>query len=553
MIFIVLSGILVNSIKFYRAFNSARACRLGKLAKKMGCNILFLPYYQNRPHMKKFFLLVTAFLTSTFIFSQVNPFAKKLPAIDKYIDSVLKVWNVPGLTLSIVYKEQLIYAKGYGYRDLEKKLPVEVNTLFPVASNTKLITATVASILHYQDKLSLDKPVKNYLPSIDFSTDELNAKTTIRDMLSHRTGLPRYDGIWVNANFTRKEMVEKISFMKPQFGFREGYNYNNMMFVGAGAAMEAVTGKSWEALITELIFQPLQMNPSCFTNDEVKKHGNYAVAYFLPDSTNKLLPKTYQAQCDALGPAGTIKSTATDMANWMIAQLNGGKFKGQQAIPAKAIAETMIPNNISDKEGRYDELSNAIYCLGRTIYTYKGHKVASHTGALDAFYSQVMLFPKDSIGIFVAVNANHGRPVSVFVPRDIFDRLINLPVTNWSDRFMKDYKDGLAREKKTEDSVWATQVKNTLPSHPLKDYTGTYSHKAYGDIKIDMANEKLVFIFRTQTSSLNHFHYDQFVTNTKGTDVPNFTLNFLTNTKGDIDRISVTPFGDPATEFGRKK
>lgn len=503
--------------------------------------------------MKKLVLLFIACMPFTIIFSQANTFADKLPAIDKYIDSTLREWNMPGMALSIVYKDQLIYAKGYGYRDLEKKLPVEVNTLFPIASNTKLFTATVACILHYQEKLSLDKPVKNYLPSIVFSTDDLNAKTTIRDMLSHRTGLPRYDGIWVNASFTRKEMVEKISYMKPQLGFREGYLYNNMMFVSAGAAMEAATGKSWETLVRENIFQPLHMNPSCFTNDEAKKYGNYAVAYFLPDSTKKLLPRTYEAQCEALGPAGTIKSAATDMANWMIAQLNSGKFKGQQAIAAKAIAETMIPNNISDREGRYDELSNAIYCLGRSIYTYKGHKVASHTGAIDGFYSQVMLFPKDSIGIFVAVNASHGRAVSVFVPRDIFDRLINLPVTNWSDRFMKEYKDGMAREKKAEDSVWATQVKNTLPSHPLKDYTGTYSHATYGDIKIDKENEKLIFIFRSQRSSLNHFHYDQFATHQKGTDVPNFTLNFLTNSKGEIDRISATPFGDPAAEFLRKK
>ena len=157
--------------------------------------------------MKKLVLLFIACMPFTIIFSQANPFADKLPAIDKYIDSALKEWNMPGMTLSIVYKDQLIYTKGYGYRDLEKKLPVDVNTLFPIASNTKLFTATVACILHYQEKLSLDKPVKNYLPSIVFSTDDLNAKTTIRDMLSHRTGLPRYDGIWVNASFTRKEMV----------------------------------------------------------------------------------------------------------------------------------------------------------------------------------------------------------------------------------------------------------------------------------------------------------------------------------------------------------
>lgn len=504
--------------------------------------------------MKKILLFLSAICIAAIGFSQNIPFAKKFPAIDKYIDSTLKEWNVPGLTMSIVYKDQMIYAKGYGLRDVEKKLPVETNTLFPIASNTKLFTATLASVLNQDGKLSLDKPVKNYLPAVNFSTDELNAKTTLRDMLSHRTGLPRYDGIWVNASsVTRKDFVAKINYMKPQLGFREGYLYNNMMFVAAGAAMEEITGKSWETLLREKIFQPLQMNATCFTNGEVSKYGNFSLAYFLPDSTKKLLPKKYEAQCEALGPAGTIKSTANDMANWMIAQLNAGKFKGQQSIPAKAIAETMIPNSISDKEGKYDELSNAIYCMGRNIYSYKGHKVTSHGGAIDGFYSFVTLFLKDSIGIFVAVNANHGRPLSNFIPLDIFDRLMNLPPTPWNERYMKEYKDGLLQAKKTEDSVKATQVKNTVPSHVLKDYTGAYSHTAYGDIKIELENNKLVFVFRSQRSVLEHFHYDQFATNEKGTDTPDFTLTFLTNSKGEIDRISARPFGDPVTEFVRKK
>ena len=508
---------------------------------------------QNSSPVKRLLLLATINFISLVIFSQTNPFASKFPAIDKYIDSTLKEWNVPGLAMSVVYKDKVIYTKGYGYRDREKKLPVEANTVFPIASNTKLFTATVASILHHDGKLSLDKPVKNYLPSLNFSTDELNAKVTIRDMLSHRTGLPRYDAIWVNAAFTRKEMIEKISYMKPQLGFREGYIYNNMMFVATGSAMEEVTGKTWETLVREKIFQPLQMSTSYFTNAEMKNNGNYALAYFLPDSTENLLPKKYEGQCEALGPAGTIKTTAADMANWMIAQLNDGKFKGQQAIPSKAISETMIPNNISDKTGKYDELSNTIYCMGRNIYTYKGHKAASHGGAIDGFYSFVTLFPKDSLGIFVVVNASHGRPLSNFVPLDVFDRLMNIPRTSWGQRHMKDYKEALVQEKKSADSVKATQVKNTAPSHALKDYAGTYNHSTYGDIKIELVNDKLFFVFRSQRSALHHFHYDQFSTDEKGTDTPDFILNFLISTKGEVDKISIRPLGDPLTEFVKKK
>ncbi len=502
--------------------------------------------------MKKILFLVNIFLAQL-SFSQTKPFDDKFPAIDRFIDSTLVAWNVPGLTMSIVYKDQLIYAKGYGFRDLEKKLPVETSTLFPIASNTKLFTATLASMLHHENKLSLDKPVKTYLPLINFSTDDLNAKTTIRDMLSHRTGLPRYDGIWINASFTRKELLSKISYMKPQLGFREGYLYNNMMYVAAGAAMEEITGKSWESLLRERIFKPLQMNASCFSDEEMKKYGNYSLAYFLPDSSANLKPKKYEVQNEALGPAGTIRSTATDMANWMIAQMNAGNFKGQQPISAKAIKETMIPNNISDKEGKYDELSNAIYCMGRNIYSYKGHKVTSHGGAIDGFYSSVTLFTNDSIGIFVADNASHGRFLSNFIPLHIFDRLMGLQVTPWNERYMKEYKDGLTQAKKAEDSIKATQVRNTVPSHNLNDFTGVYSNSAYGEIKIEMEDNKLVFVFRKLRSILRNFHYDQFITEENGTDVPKYMLNFITNGKGEIETIRSTVVGDLMVEFIRKK
>jgi CubicO group peptidase (beta-lactamase class C family) len=305
-------------------------------------------------------------------------------------------------------------------------------------------------------------------------------------------------------------------------------------------------------LIREKIFRPLQMNNSFFTLEEYITYSNHALAYFEPDSTKRLLPRKYVVIADALGPAGTIKSTAIDMGNWMIAQLNGGKFKGQQAIPSKAIAQTMVPNTVSDKEGKYDELSNAIYCLGRSIQMYKGHKLTSHGGAIDGFYSFVTLFPKDSLGIYVVVNADHSRPLSQFVPLDVFDRLKNIPTTPWSQRYMKDYLDAKKQNKRFQDSVKGTQVQNTQPSHALQAYTGTYKNATYGDITIELNNQQLVFVFRSQRSALHHFHYDQFITKEIGTDIPDFRLSFLTNNKGDIDKISASIFGDNSVEFLKK-
>ena len=251
-----------------------------------------------RGSLLKAFFCIFVYSTS---FGQSNPYSSKFIRVDDYIDSLMKEWKVPGLALAIVYKDQLIYGRGYGYRDLEKKLPVETTTLFPIASNTKLITSTVATMLQEEGKLNLDMPVKKYYPALNFYNDELNAKITMRDLLSHRTGLPGYNGMWVNAPNTRDDLVSKITYMKPALGFREGYIYNNMMYVTAGSVLEKITSKKWEDLVREKIFTPLGMNASCFTIEEVKKYGNYSLAYYEDDSTKQLKLKQFVASVRCVG------------------------------------------------------------------------------------------------------------------------------------------------------------------------------------------------------------------------------------------------------------
>ena len=497
----------------------------------------------------KAFFFIFVYSTS---FGQTNPYSSKFIRVDDYIDSLMKEWKVPGLALAIVYKDQLIYGRGYGYRDLEKKLPVETTTLFPIASNTKLITSTVATMLQEEGKLSIDIPVKKYHPNLNFYNDELNSKITLRDLLSHRTGLPGYNSIWINTPFTRDELVSKIVYMKPSLGFREGYIYNNMMFVTAGSVLEKITASKWEDLIREKIFIPLGMNASCFTIDEMKKYGNYSLAYFEDDSTKQLKLKQFVAQADALGPAGTIKSTVEDMSRWMIVQLNSGKIGGQQVIPAKAINQTLVPNSIADKEGRWPELSNGLYGLGRIIQTYKGLKITNHTGSIDGYYSNLTFVPEKELAVFIVYNAVEAGSLRTVINLPVIDRLLDLSPTPWISRYKTDYLRDKARSKQLEDSVKATQVKNTNPSHALQAYTGTYSHPAYGEIKIQIQNNRLVFIFRSQQSLLYHFHYNQFVTKEERNDIPNFRISFIVNNKGAIDRLTSEPYGDALAEFVRK-
>jgi CubicO group peptidase (beta-lactamase class C family) len=499
--------------------------------------------------MRQVTLAIVFFLLASSGYSQNNPFQGKFPLIDKFIDSLMKDWNIPGLALGIVYGDQLIYGKGYGYRDLEKKLPVQTSTIFPIASNTKLFTATAACMLANEEKLSLDKPVRTYMPSLQFYNDELNARVTLRDMLSHRTGLPTYNGIWVASPYSRKETVEKVIYMKPQLGFREGYIYNNMMFASAGAVMENITGNSWEELTRKRIFQPLQMTSSFFTNDEMIKSGNFSYSYFEPDSTRNLKKITFVAQSDALGPAGTIKSNIEDMSHWMIMQLNNGKYKGQAVIAESVIRETLIPNSIADREGKWNEVSNSLYGLGRIVQTYKGYKISMHTGSIDGFYSNLTFLPSEKLAVFIVHNSQPAGSIRSVMALSIIDRLLDLTRTNWSERYMNLYLKDKADLVKYKDSLKATAVKNTIPSHALKDFAGKYHNPVYGEISIELQNNQLSMVFRKQRSMLLHFHYDQFITDEQMNGNPDFRLKFLTDNKGEIERIGVRPYGDPLTEF----
>jgi CubicO group peptidase (beta-lactamase class C family) len=498
--------------------------------------------------MRRLLLLL---LLPVYVSAQTRDFSTKLSDIDHYANDLLQQWNIPGMAIAIVHKDKLIYSKGFGFRDLEKQLPVTAATIFPIASNTKLFTAVIASQLAVEGKLSLDKPVRIYLPEINFYTTELTSKVTLRDLLSHRTGLPSYDGIWVNSPFKRTEALAMIAYMKPSLGYREGYIYNNMMYTLAGLTIERVSGKSWEDNVRDRVFKPLMMNSSGFAGVGTKP-SEHSLSYFENDE-RKQIARTFSSQSETLAPAGTIYSNMQDMGNWLIALVNGGKFRNTQVIQANAIAETIIPNNISDKRGRYDELSNSVYALGRSLQSYKGVKIISHTGSIDGFYSNLTYLPKDSLAIFAVHNSTSAGSLRSVLNLPVIDLLLDRDTTDWSSRYRKDYLEAQARSRKNIDNINESRVIDTTPSHKIEDYAGSYHHPVYGDIRIGIRNNMLYLNYRDLHAELDHWHYDQFITHDEGKGYPSMRIHFITNERGAIDRISTRPFGDPTTEFVKKK
>ena len=313
------------------------------------------------------FLLI---LFSTQLVSSQSPeIAKKLNGFDQYMDLLLKDWNVPGIGVGIVYKDKLVYAKGYGYRDYGNKLPFTRNTLYPIASNTKLFTAVSTGILVDQGKLDWDKPVRNYVPSIEFYNDDLNKTVTIRDMLSHRTGLSTHDKIYFKSSFTRKELFDRLKYLEPSQALRQGYLYNNMMYIATGQIIELLSSKTWEAFVKENILEPLEMKSTIFSSKEMEAISDHAIPYNEKRDTSILYSIPIFDESQAVGPAGTIISNIQDISHWLIALMNNGRYNNKQVIPDKILKATLEPSmafpNTDAENNGYKEILNSTYGMGK--------------------------------------------------------------------------------------------------------------------------------------------------------------------------------------------
>ncbi len=500
-------------------------------------------------------LLLLAFVTTQ---GQAPTFKKELLKVDQYIQQLMTEWEIAGSAVSIVYKDKVIFSKGYGYRDVASKLPVTTKTMFGIASNTKLFTSMAAAMLHEEKKLDLDKPVRTYMPELHFATGELDEKLTLRDMLSHRSGVPRWDGVWEGSGHTLQEILDRFQYMKPTMGFREGYLYNNNMYAAAGAVTAKVNGTTWEQLVQTKLFDPLVMKQSTFSFEDATKKGEFSKDYLVGRIDKKLKEYEPDTDCGCWAPAAAIVSNVDELSNWMMVQINGGKFKGKQVIPSKAIIETIKPNNITSKELVYDEVFYGLYGMGRSSTDYKGHVMVSHGGVISGYRSTIAMLPKDSIAIIVLTNTVQGSPMANAAVYGIIDRLLQLGESPWTPKIKKEIAKRDTKSWREIDSLKALKVKDTKPSHALADYAGTYEHKAYGKMIITTDGDHLRMKHRMWDEALEHFHYDQFWS----TEHPDFTINyalrvyklqFTTNEAGKVDKIKTRVLTDPEVEFVRVK
>lgn len=469
--------------------------------------------------------------------------AKKLQGFDAYMEQTLKDWNTPGVGVGIVVGDKLVFVKGYGYRDYEKKLPFTVKTMQPIASNSKLFTAVAAGMLVEEGKLTWDKPIKQSVPEIEFYNDQLNNNVTLRDMLSHRTGVTRHDLIWFKSPFTRKELFGRLRYLEPQEPMRETFLYNNLMFAAVGQIIEIKSGKKWEEFVRERIFAPLDMGTTCYTIADMLKQPDYGVPFREKRDSFELYKIPYYEDTEGVAPAGAVISNIDELSHWLIALMNEGKYNGKQILPASVLKATLqpaiaLPNTAGEALG-YWEILNSAYGMGRQTASYRGKLLTFHGGDLPGFHSQISFMPNDKIGVIVLVISDHSAPLYNIISYNVYERLLGMDQTPWSQRQLQQR---LANKKAATESrtkAGADRVPNTKPSHALGDYVAEYENPAYGILKISLQGDQLQFGFHDFHFPMSHFHYDRFDT-PDDEQYGKFSVNFRTNPQGDVDQAVIS-------------
>jgi CubicO group peptidase (beta-lactamase class C family) len=513
---------------------------------------------RSRKRLKQIFpLICLALVLTSLAFAQSAP----PPDLDAYVASSMKTFAVPGIAVAIVKDGKVIVAKGYGVRKLGDPAPVDEFTTFGIGSNTKAFTTAALATLIDEGKLSWDDPVYQRLPGFVMYDPYVSHEMTIRDLLTHRSGMGLGEGdllFWPATTYTRDEIIHKLRFMKPQSSFRSHYAYDNLLYMTAGQIIPAVTGVSWDNYIQQRIFAPLGMNHSHVSYSAYKTGDDFASPHAEVDG--KLQALSFE-NLDNVGPAGAINSCAADMAKWVQLQLNRGKFAdrdgylfAEQRSKEMWSPQTILPTNDPPKPLAGLKANFADYALGWGLRDYHGRKLVGHTGGVAGFVSRVMLVPEENLGVVVLTNAEESGAFEAILYH-VLDYYFHIPATDWIANYKtvtdKQEKDAAETMKDAE----SARAANSKPSLPLERYAGTYNDAWYGPITIRMENGGLVITFDhtpTMIGDLQHWQYDTFKAHWRERTIEDAFITFSLNADGTIDTArmaAVSPLADFSFDY----
>jgi DNA ligase D-like protein (predicted 3'-phosphoesterase) len=420
-------------------------------------------------------------------------------------------WEIPGLAIAVVRGDSVIFARGYGERTVGTGEPVDEHTLFAIASTTKAMTVAGLGMLVDEGALEWDDPVLRHLPAFQLQDPYVTRHVTLRDLLTHRTGVSRDDQVWIAAPLDRAEILRRARHLRQADGFRTGYAYNNIMYMTAGEVLAAAAGMEWDDFIASRIFGPLGMTRTTSRFAEVETRSNVTSSHV---RVGGRIMAVDRRNYDALGPAGSVFSSAHDMAKWVRLQLNEGVFEGRRLLEAETLREMHRPQVVmaidSTTERLFPSRNFSAYGLAWRMEDYHGRKVVQHTGAVNYTRTQVGLIPSEGIGVVVLANLSSSA-LQTALMHYVFDALLGLPATDWSRAFLSVAERSSAGSDARSRELALSRISGTAPSLPLDAYAGTYTDDLYGELRIELEDGGLVLRYAPEyVADLEHWHHDTF-------------------------------------------
>lgn len=462
---------------------------------------------------------------------------------DAYVLQAVEDWDVPGLAVVVVHGDSVIFGRGYGTREIGKDEPVNLETLFAAASTTKAFTAASIGMLVDEGKMDWDDPVMKHLPEFQLRDANLTPQITIRDLLTHRAGLPNTDFLWFDPKTPTRDMIRRLDQVETAYPLRSGFIYQNVMYAVAGEVIEAVSGISWDQFVQTRIFTPLLMDQSTpfqvgIQSENVASPHDYAEGE---------LVVVENSQADEIGPAGSVWSTAGDMSRWIRFLLRGCKTEGGEQLLSQSSCEELFTPQVVLSGPAYPtgELTDphwSTYGLGWFQQDYEGRKVDFHTGSLSGMVAIAGMIRDEDLGVYVLGNRDHAEIRHAIMYR-VFDLFDKEDPRDWSGEIKELYDDRedqreLTR-RKTDSSLLAGRVAGTRPSLSLDSYSGTYSHPLYGAVEINIREDALSFRYGSIQGTLEHWHFDTFrMTNDKPWNRGRPLIGFILNTSGEAERLT---------------
>ena len=471
---------------------------------------------------------------------------------EAYVEKLMKDYNVAGMSVAVVKDGKVIHNAGYGRRNVAEDLPMSENTVLPIGSTTKSFTALALAMLVDEGKLEWDEPVITYIPWLRLATDELTKNVTTRDLLCHRTGIPRYD---MQAAFyildDWKKQTGTFKELKPNKAFRTAFQYSNQMVSLAGHLIDVLTEQSYEDFVRERIFRPLGMEHTDFEVDSLKNYEESSKGYVF-DGKNWMEPP--YLHLGALNPAGGIVSTSTDMANYMLFQLGDGTWNGTRLVSKKNLDEMHTHQMIgSPYFWTFPEEQTAEYGLAWMVDIYRGKKVVSHGGNTNGFSSQLALLPENGFGIVALSNATSSFSVEALSNYLLDEELGVAEIPDWSKRYQDVFTNYYGEIMKGIQDSAAKKIPDTKTTKELSAYAGTYENPGFGTLEITFADGKLSGSWNGFPAMLNHYHYDGFdiLLPLMGAQLP---AQFVIGDDGAVAGVKVGVETAPGTEpdFFRK-